>query len=59
MYKVPKEVSGFDNALEYVDCCPNQPVPKMTFCTYHCRVPLSLPHTNSINNNKPNTKINH
>ena len=38
MYKVPKEVTGFDGALEYVDCCPNQPVPRMAFCTYHCAI---------------------
>lgn len=38
MYKVPKEVTGFEGALEYVDSCPNQPVPRMAFCTYHCNV---------------------
>ena len=38
MYKVPKEVSGFDGALEYVDCCPNQPVPRMAFCANHCAI---------------------
>ena len=38
MYRVPKEISGFDGALQYVDSCPNQPVPGMAFCTEHCMV---------------------
>ncbi len=32
----PKEVSGFDGAMKYVDSCPNQPVCGMAFCTEHC-----------------------
>ena len=38
MYRVPKEISGFDGALKYVDSCPNQPVAGMAFCEHHCSV---------------------
>ena len=38
MYCVPKEISGFDGALQYVDSCPNQPVAGMAFCEKHCEI---------------------
>lgn len=38
MFKVPKEVTGFHGALEYVDSCPHQPVPQMAFCREHCKL---------------------
>ena len=38
MYRVPKQISGFDGALKYVDSCPNQPAPWMAFCEHHCSV---------------------
>lgn len=38
MYRVPKEILGFNGALKYVDSCPNQPEPHMAFCHDHCRV---------------------
>ena len=37
MFKVKKEISGFDGALQYVDSCPNSPVTAMAFCTEHCQ----------------------
>ena len=36
MYRVPKEVSGFDGKLGYVDTCPNSPLPGKAFCSHHC-----------------------
>lgn len=38
MFRVEKEISGFTGALNYVDSCPNQPVPRMAFCEKHCVV---------------------
>ena len=37
MFSVPKEISGFEGALKYVDSCPNQPAVGMAFCEEHCR----------------------
>ena len=37
MYSVPKEVSGFSGALQYVDSCPNEPSAGMAFCDEHCK----------------------
>ena len=42
MYHVPKEISGFNGALQYVDSCPNQPVAGMAFCEKHCEIPCML-----------------
>lgn len=48
MYRVSKEVAGFDGALKYVDSCPNQPAEGMAFCEEHCKaadaqgIPCSL-----------------
>ncbi len=36
MFRVPKEVSGFNGSLQYVDSCPNSLVPGMAFCDQHC-----------------------
>ena len=38
MFRVPQDVSGFDGALHYVDCCPNQPAAGMAYCEDHCQV---------------------
>ena len=37
MYCVPKEVFGFDGALQYVDSCPNEPAVGMAFREKHCK----------------------
>ena len=37
MYRVPKEMSGFDGALQYVDSCPNEPTTGMAFCGELCQ----------------------
>ena len=37
MYRVSKEVSGFDGALQYVDSCPNEPAVGMAFCEKYCK----------------------
>ena len=37
MYRVPKEMSGFDGALQYVDSCPNEPATGMAFCGELCQ----------------------
>ena len=41
MFRVPKEVSGFDGALQYADSCPNQPIAGMAFCKKHCKMARS------------------
>ncbi len=38
MYRVPKDISGFNGALKYVDACPNQPETGMAFCVDHCKI---------------------
>ena len=38
MYRVPKEVAGFEGKLSYVDTCPNGPLPGKAFCAHHCRL---------------------
>ena len=41
MYHVPKEISGFNGALQYVDSCPNQPIAGMAFCEKHYTIASS------------------
>ena len=36
MWHVPMEVQGFEGALEYVNCCPNEPEPGKALCIQHC-----------------------
>ena len=36
MYRVPKEIAGFEGKLSYVDTCPNGPLPGKAFCAHHC-----------------------
>lgn len=35
MYRVPKQVKGFSDKLNYVDTCPNSPVRGLAFCKEH------------------------
>ena len=34
MYRVPKEITGFEGNLKYVDSCPNSPMHGMAFCEF-------------------------
>ena len=36
MWRVKTPVEGFSKHLQYVDCCPNQPVPGKALCEEHC-----------------------
>lgn len=46
MWKVPIEVEGFQNLINYPSICPHSPVRGQAFCTLHCEMAKSvaIPH---------------
>ena len=46
MWKVPIEIDGFQNLINYPSICPLSPMRGQAFCTVHCEMARSvaIPH---------------
>ena len=59
MWRVPMEVSGFEGRLNYVDCCPNKPLPGQALCEEHCKAASLLNIPTTIKEFPKHSKSNH